>query len=288
MTTPDPWTAPGENARDPYAAPAPGTDPVTGAPSGGGNGFPGTGGQQAGGQQAGGPTMPDAPATPPVQQSWSPQPGLGAPDAAAAPVESPLDPSGQQAYGAPGPAPYGQQAYGTPAYDPQTYAAPTAASYGQQSYGAPAAPYGQQAYGQQAYGQPAYGQQYAAPQYTSYPQSGTYAPGAQWAQPQKTNGMAIAALVLGLAGIVTAGAAGILGLIFGIIGMRQISRTGDAGKGMAIAGIVLGSLGILFFALVVIGFVMALATGDMTTHSGTVSFGTSASALLGSAAGSVR
>lgn len=257
MTTPDPWTAPGENARDPYAAPVPGQTPTTGAP-----------------------TMPDAPAAPPAQHSWSPQPGVGAPDGAATPVESPLDPYGQQAYGTTAPAPYGQQAYGTPAYDPQTYAAP---SYGQQAYGAPAAPYGQQ-----AYGQPAYSQQYAAPQYTSYPQPGTYAPGAQWAQPQKTNGMAIAALVLGLAGIVTAGAAGILGLIFGIIGVRQTSRTGDAGKGMAIAGIVLGSLGILFFALVVIGFIAAIASGDTTTHSGSFSFGTSASALLGAATGSVR
>lgn len=281
MTTPDPWTAPGENARDPYAAPVPGTDPATGAPTGGGDGFPPPSGQQASGQQAGGPTMPDAPAAPPAQQSWSPQPVVGAPDAAAAPGEAPRDPSGQQAYGTTAPAPYGQQPYSAPAYDPQTYAAPPSAPYGQQAYGQPA-------YGQPTYSQPAYDQQYAAPQYTSYPQPGTYAPGAQWAQPQKTNGMAIAALVLGLAGIVTAGAAGILGLIFGIIGLRQISRTGDAGKGMAIAGIVLGSLGILAFALVVIGVIITIATGDVTTHSGTVSFGTSASALLGSAAGSVR
>lgn len=49
-----------------------------------------------------------------------------------------------------------------------------------------------------------------------------------------TNGMAVASLVLGLLGI------SLLGLIFGAIALGQIDKnTGQQGRGMAIAGIVL-------------------------------------------------
>ncbi|MHB1491872.1 MAG: DUF4190 domain-containing protein [Cellulomonas sp.] len=239
MTTPDPWTAPGENTRDPYAAPDPNAAAAASTPTGGVDGA-----SQPAGQQ---------PTAPPVQQSWSPQPD-GTPAAYAAPADL-------QGYAAPQGQPYGEPAYGAPAaapYGQPTYGAPPEAPYGQQPFAQQPygqQPYGQQTYGQQTYGQQAYGQQlpvqqppyaqqvygqqqYASPQYTQYPQPGTYPPGAQWAQPQKTNGMAIASLILSLAGIVTVGATGILGLIFGIVALRQVSRTGDAGKGMAIAGIV--------------------------------------------------
>ena len=98
--------------------------------------------------------------------------------------------------------------------------------------------------------------------------------------------MAIAALILSLAGIVTLGATGVLGLIFGIVALRQTSRTGDAGRGMAIAGIVVGSLGIIFFALAIIGFATAVMTGNATSNSG--SLGASATAFLAASAGSAR
>ena len=301
MTTPDPWTAPGDHARDPYAAPDPNAGTTGGPATAGADGLP----------------QPDVqrPTAPSVQQSWSPQ-SDGTPAAHAAPADlpgdaapqgqpygepaygapaaapygqpsygaSPESPYGQQSYGQPayGQPPYGQQPYGQQAYGQQAYGQPP---YGQQPYGQPA--YGQQAYGQQAYGQQAYGQQqYASPQYTQYPQPGTYAPGAQWAQPQKTNGMAIASLILSLAGIVTVGAAGILGLIFGIVALRQISRTGDAGKGMAIAGIVVGSLMVVFSVFVIVGVIASIATGGVTSHSG--SLGASATAFLATSAGSAR
>ncbi|TDP97068.1 DUF4190 domain-containing protein [Labedaea rhizosphaerae] len=55
---------------------------------------------------------------------------------------------------------------------------------------------------------------------------------------QKTNGMAVAALVLGILGffLVTA----ILAIIFGFLGRSQIAQRGEKGDGMAIAGLVLG------------------------------------------------
>ena len=64
----------------------------------------------------------------------------------------------------------------------------------------------------------------------------------------KTSGKAIASLVLGLLSIIGACFFGIPGLILGIMGLSDVSRSGGrvGGKGMAIFGIVLSSLGILW------------------------------------------
>jgi hypothetical protein len=58
-----------------------------------------------------------------------------------------------------------------------------------------------------------------------------------------TNGLAIASLVLGIVWLFGLGA--LLALIFGIIAVRQVDRTGEAGKGMAIAGAILGAVGLV-------------------------------------------
>jgi hypothetical protein len=59
-----------------------------------------------------------------------------------------------------------------------------------------------------------------------------------------TNGMAIASLVLGILWLWWLGS--ILALIFGYRGKSQIDRSGgqQSGRGMAIAGIVLGWIGV--------------------------------------------
>jgi Domain of unknown function (DUF4190)/Septum formation len=54
-----------------------------------------------------------------------------------------------------------------------------------------------------------------------------------------TSGMAIASFVLGLLGIV--GISAILGIVLGIGALRRIGRTFQRGRGLAIAGIILGS-----------------------------------------------
>jgi hypothetical protein len=65
-----------------------------------------------------------------------------------------------------------------------------------------------------------------------------------------TNGMAIASMVLGILWIYWIGS--VLALIFGYIARRQIRENGQKGDGMALAGIILGWIGIGTVVLVII------------------------------------
>ncbi|MHB1262434.1 MAG: DUF4190 domain-containing protein [Thermoplasmatota archaeon] len=76
---------------------------------------------------------------------------------------------------------------------------------------------------------------------------------------QKTSGKAIAALVLGIVsmcipyvGIVT----GIIAIILGVLGMKEVDRNPQAvkGKGMAIAGVVLGAIALALYVIAIIFF----------------------------------
>lgn len=61
---------------------------------------------------------------------------------------------------------------------------------------------------------------------------------------QRTSGMAIASLVTGIAGFVFFGFLGFLAIIFGAIGLNQTSKDPTLkGRGMAVAGLVLGIIG---------------------------------------------
>jgi Domain of unknown function (DUF4190)/Septum formation len=62
-----------------------------------------------------------------------------------------------------------------------------------------------------------------------------------------TNGMAITSFILGLIGVT------LLSIIFGIIGLVQIRRRGQRGKGFAIAGLVLSGLWIVILVAVALG-----------------------------------
>jgi hypothetical protein len=98
------------------------------------------------------------------------------------------------------------------------------------------------------------------PGYLPAPAPGQLAGGPQaapGAPPRSTNGLAIASLVLGIVWVYWIGS--ILALIFGYVAKGQIDNSGgtQGGRGMAIAGIVLGWVGI---AVLLIGIV-ALALG---------------------------
>lgn len=67
-----------------------------------------------------------------------------------------------------------------------------------------------------------------------------------------TDGFAVAALVLGLIPI----CAGTLGIVFGVVGLRRIRTSHRGGRGMAIAGIVLGTLWMAIIAAIVIAAVV--------------------------------
>lgn len=73
------------------------------------------------------------------------------------------------------------------------------------------------------------------------------------ARSQSTNACAILALIFGILG-------GVLGIVFGHIALSQIIRTGESGRGLAIAGLVLGYLSVLgVVAFVVVAALSAAA-----------------------------
>ncbi|MGO8870585.1 MAG: DUF4190 domain-containing protein [Acidimicrobiales bacterium] len=87
--------------------------------------------------------------------------------------------------------------------------------------------------------------------------------------PVRTNGLATASLVLGILWI--GGLGSILALVFGTVGKEQIEVSGgrQRGRGMAVAGIVLGWIGVtaltLFIGLAVIGAFIGTTPTTTTT-----------------------
>jgi hypothetical protein len=80
----------------------------------------------------------------------------------------------------------------------------------------------------------------------------------------KTNGLAVASLVLGIVWIYGIGS--VLALIFGYQGKSQIDRSGgeQTGRGLAIAGIVLGWIGAA--SLVIIIIIAVAFIGDAASN----------------------
>jgi len=88
----------------------------------------------------------------------------------------------------------------------------------------------------------------------------------------KTNGLAIASLVLGLIWLWFVGS--ILAIIFGFIALNQIKESGgrQTGRGLAIAGIVLGFAwtGLVVVAIIAITFLGSEATSKFSIIGPTV------------------
>ena len=69
----------------------------------------------------------------------------------------------------------------------------------------------------------------------------------------RTNGKAIASLVLGIVGLTGLPfVCSILAVIFGRSARREIATTGEGGEGLATAGVVLGWIGIILVLLAVL------------------------------------
>lgn len=117
------------------------------------------------------------------------------------------------------------------AEQPQAAAPAAGAWEGAQPAGGSLAPYGQQPYGYPAQG-PVYPVAVVGP---------------------KTNGLAVASMVLGILWLWWVGS--ILALVFGMIAKSQIESSGGTqqGRGMAISGIVLGWVGVGILLVFIVG-----------------------------------
>lgn len=184
--------------------------------------------------------QPTAPVNPPPAYEGAPYVAPAAPQYETAPYPPyPPVPPASEAPAAP------------PAAVPPTYAPPVCGAPAEYAapapYGAPAAP---------AYGAPStagYGAAYAAAPTPGVPPVAPYAYGAYPAR--KTNGLAVASLILSIVGFLwlLPLIGSLAGAIMGHIALGQIKRTGESGRGMALAGVIIGWAGV---ALVVLGVVL--------------------------------
>ncbi|MCX5143264.1 MULTISPECIES: DUF4190 domain-containing protein [unclassified Streptomyces] len=128
-------------------------------------------------------------------------------------------------------------------------------------------PMGQYGYPAQAppaqYGYPAPGQPPQYGDYAGYPGYGQSA----WGGPGPANGMGIASLVLGIISVALfcmyglGVILGVLALIFGLIGRGRVKRGEANNSGVALAGVILGSIGIAISAAF-LGFIIWAITTD--------------------------
>lgn len=160
------------------------------------------------------------------------------------PSQSPYDahPSGQPQQPPADQAPYGQDPYGQSPY--------TQSPYGQAQ--PDQNPYSQAPYGQSPYGQSPYGQPYQAPY--------GYQPA------QTTNGLAIASLVVSIISVTAfCGLTGIVGAILGHVARKQIRERNQGGAGMALAGIIIGWIGVALIVVFALVMIVAIASEDSST-----------------------
>ena len=123
------------------------------------------------------------------------------------------------------------------------------------------APYPAPSYGS-SYPPPS-GYAYPPPAYPGYPgyAADPYDP-YRPTKPPGTNGKAIAALVTSVAGAMLCGLPSIAGIILGIIAMRETKRTGQDGFGLAVAGLVIGSIVVALAVLYVVFIIIAAGTAS--------------------------
>ncbi|WP_066041096.1 DUF4190 domain-containing protein [Herbiconiux solani] len=76
---------------------------------------------------------------------------------------------------------------------------------------------------------------------------------------RKTNVLAIVSLVLSILSF------NVIAIILGIIALNQIKKTGEAGRGLALAGIIIGAVTFVIWLIVVIVLVATASTMSYTT-----------------------
>jgi hypothetical protein len=102
------------------------------------------------------------------------------------------------------------------------------------------------------------------PPYPGYSGSPGYYPGYDPYRPIRppgTNGKAIAALVTSLAGLFCCGLPSIVGLVLGVVAMRETRRTGQDGYPLALIGVVIGGLAVAGWMLYLLVVISISASG---------------------------
>jgi hypothetical protein len=82
--------------------------------------------------------------------------------------------------------------------------------------------------------------------------------------------MAIAALVTSLVGLLFCGLPSIVGMVLGMVALGETKRTGQKGRGLALAGIIIGAVVIVVVVGAVILFLVAASDecGLVNHHTG--------------------
>ena len=76
--------------------------------------------------------------------------------------------------------------------------------------------------------------------------------------PRPTNQMAVISLGFGIGQLLLPLAGGLVAIVCGHLARREIRRTGEAGDGLAVTGLVLGYVGVLLPLLIVIVVILAI------------------------------
>ena len=138
---------------------------------------------------------------------------------------------------------------GPPGYPPPGAFPPPPPYPGGPSYGPGAPPYGHNPYGADPYGPNPYDPNAYGP--------GPFYDPYQPLKPPGTNGKAIGAMVSSVAGFVLClcFVPSIVGIVLGVMAMNETKRTGQDGRGLALAAVVIGAGTIvLYLALFAFGF----------------------------------
>lgn len=90
------------------------------------------------------------------------------------------------------------------------------------------------------------------PGYSGYSGYGAYPPPGGYGPPPGTNTNAIIAVIASAVGLVLCGAPAIVGVVLGVIAMRDTRRTGQDGHGLALTAVILGALVLAFYAIYVV------------------------------------
>ena len=153
-----------------------------------------------------------------------------------------------------------------PAYAPPAYTPPPAYA-GPPAYTPPVAPeppYAAAPPAAGSYPPPYQAAPYAAPPAYGAPTSSYGAPapgyGYGYAQP-RTNVLAVISMIASIVGFIwiLPFIGSLAGVIMGHISLKQIAQTGERGRGMALAGVIVGWVGLGIVVLTGVGFIIAFA-----------------------------